>query len=496
MFLYKSFIFSQIDSKSGRSITYGQFDSEVEQFAASLLKVGLLSTDHIIFYSDNDHEYTVAWFAASYLGLPMNSMKPAVGPYEFGIQAHETGGTVLLFGPSKLSVIKRVFTNEQYREKVKQIRLIVQFDSATLDPFIVELVSSSADVEEAKTFADVAKLGDGQKLTRMPHFPVANLKKDPFSIFYTSGTSGKAKGVIHSHSTFLAKLINFTLPEKHDGQKIVIPFPLGHISGSLFLTSALDRGMTVLFTGVLSTDQIVTLIARYRVQQYIFTSNAAPHLACGDFTENPDLSCLKVFRYGGSKTSAHLLEAIRKRYDAEMYEMYGSTEFLGHVSNFRNPSAAKENFKVGSVGDLQPNCQMKVTDLNDPGRNLPPNEEGEICFRGPPCFTEYLKNKEETKAAKDADGWYRTGDVGYYDENGCLYITDRIKELIKYKMYSVFPAFIEEYITQLPEVEAVCVVGVQHTTDGQLPRAYVLLKAGRSLTEETLKLTVKGKVQH
>ncbi|KAH9398957.1 hypothetical protein TYRP_018342 [Tyrophagus putrescentiae] len=447
-----------IDPDSHRYITYGEFHREVEQFAAGLLELGLSSTDLILFFSDNNHEYTVAWFAAAYLGLPMNSVPPALGPYEFSIQAAETAGTVLLFGPSKLSVVQRVFTSEEYQGSVRQIRLIVQFESPAVDPFISGLASSTTTTTTnskvvAKTTPEVAALGAGKTLTTVPHFPVTDLERSTFAIFYTSGTSGKAKGVVHSQRTFLAMLINFRQPTEHEGQRLVLPFPLGHISGSLFLTAALDRRMTVLLTRVLPPEAIMRLIDRHRVQQYTFTANAAPGLASGQYP-GLDLSCLKVFRYGGAKIAAHQLETIRRRYDAHMYEMYGSTEFLGHVSNFHNPAAAGADFKAGNLGDLLPNVQMKIIDLNDSTCNLPANETGEICFRGPPCFVEYLKNEEETKVAKDKEGWYRTGDVGFYNSDGCLFITDRIKEMIKYKLYSVFPAFVEEYITRLSEIES------------------------------------------
>lgn len=119
---------------------------------------------------------------------------------------------------------------------------------------------------------------------------------------------------------------------------------------------------------------------------------------------------------------------------------------------------------------------------------------GEICLRAPNCFIGYLNNAKATAETIDPEGWYRTGDVGYYDHKGCLFITDRIKELIKYKHWSVSPAEIEAFLQTHSDVLGACVIGVEHVTEGAHLRAYVQLRenVGKVVTEKEILKYVQG----
>lgn len=134
---------------------------------------------------------------------------------------------------------------------------------------------------------------------------------------------------------------------------------------------------------------------------------------------------------------------------------------------------------------------MKTIDLLS-GEALPMNEPGEVCFRSPNCFAGYLNNDEATGERIDSDGWYHSGNVGFYDQAGNLYITDRIKELCKYKHWTVAPAEVESFLQTQPAIAGVCVVGVQHRSEGQHLRAYVQLAENKSATEEEIVQYVKG----
>ena len=114
-----------------------------------------------------------------------------------------------------------------------------------------------------------------------------------------------------------------------------------------------------------------------------------------------------MLRYGGTKAASHILEAIKTKYSVQMNELYGATEFLGSTK-IVDPRSMDENFKAGNVGQVLPNVEMKIVDLKS-GSALPPQEIGEICFRGTPCFIGYLNKPEATKSTIDGDGWYHSG---------------------------------------------------------------------------------------
>src|SRR5699024_11141324 len=126
-----------------------------------------------------------------------------------------------------------------------------------------------------------------------------------------------------------------------------------------------------------------------------------------------------------------------------LMDSYGSTEFLGGIGDRGDFFALfGENYKPGNLGSCLANVELKVIDLKS-GIALQADESGEICLRGPCCFAGYLNNQEATERTI-IDGWYHSGDVGYYDQSGNLFITDRIKEMIKYKLYSLIPAEMED----------------------------------------------------
>lgn len=147
-----------------------------------------------------------------------------------------------------------------------------------------------------------------------------------------------------------------------------------------------------------------------------------------------------------------------------------------------------------NVGKPLPSFQLKL--INNLTKNELTNSSseqlGEICIRGTSRFREYYGRPDETKKAIDNDGWFHTGDVGFIDNNGCLHITDRIKEIIKYKGWSVFPAEIELFLMTHDDVIGVVVVGVKHNEYNEVPRAYVTVKSESSITEEQLHQFVNG----
>jgi acyl-CoA synthetase (AMP-forming)/AMP-acid ligase II len=164
------------------------------------------------------------------------------------------------------------------------------------------------------------------------------------------------------------------------------------------------------------------------------------------------------------------------------------TEFCSAVES---PSLEDTEYIPGNVGYVSRITELKIVDINT-GQSLGPNIDGEIWLRGPQMFSGYLNNIEATKEAIDSDGWLHTGDIGHYDQNERLFITDRIKEMIKYRGFPISPVEIEQFLLTHESVAEVAVVGIKHEIENQWPRAYVKLKEGKSATEEELIKYVAG----
>ena len=167
------------------------------------------------------------------------------------------------------------------------------------------------------------------------------------------------------------------------------------------------------------------------------------------------------------------------------------TEFLFVTQNDDND----DEFIPGNTGRLSAGTEMKIIDLNT-GENLGAGMDGEIRLRGTKLFAGYLNNESATKEAFDDEGWYRTGDVGHYDEKGRVFITDRLKEMmtiLSEKIYTnLSPVEVEEFVSTHPAIEEVVVVGVKNTVGYQCPRAYVLLRKGCNASAEDIQRYVSG----
>jgi 4-coumarate--CoA ligase len=176
--------------------------------------------------------------------------------------------------------------------------------------------------------------------------------------------------------------------------------------------------------------------------------------------------------------------------DSKFFQGYGLTETSPLIS-----MSAVGSKNYASVGHPSPDTECKIVDINDSDFNgLGPNESGELWVRGPQVMAGYHKNEKATKETITPDGWLRTGDIAHYDENGELYITDRLKELIKVNAFQVPPAELEEILRDHPAVAEAAVIGIPHPQSGEVPRAYVVKKKNSETTEKEIEKFVEEKV--
>lgn len=272
--------------------------------------------------------------------------------------------------------------------------------------------------------------------------------------------------------------------------RFAIWHPLGHISGTMNFCRALLSGFTVVLLPSGDLEPLMANIEKYRISVFTFSGNQARALATGDWEQRFNLKSLKYIRTGGSNVPENLLLAIKEKFKVPLKQVYGSTEFFQAI-RVRHPLDTWQCFRPGNVGVPGPNVELKIANLVT-GKAMPALAQGEICLRGPACFTGYLNNEAATMSTIDSDGFYHSGDIGFYNEDHCLFITDRIKELIKYKLYSLIPAEIEDFISRHEAVAAVCIVGVSHSIEGSYIRAYVEVAPGKTLTEQQLIDYVSG----
>ncbi|XP_047004556.1 luciferin 4-monooxygenase-like [Schistocerca americana] len=200
----------------------------------------------------------------------------------------------------------------------------------------------------------------------------------------------------------------------------------------------------------------------------------------GKMSPQPNLEPLRAIMFVGSPIDRPTLLELETKFRLRAVQVYGMTEVLMTLSDTRNNPAP-----LGSVGRPQPTVEIKVVDTQT-GEALGPGKEGELCFRGPMVTRGYYNDPAATAAAIDADGWFHTGDVGYYDASGLFYVTDRIKDFIKYKGEHVPSAHLEATLLKHPAVLEAAVVGIPNPETTELPRAYVVVKPGVDVSAEEL----------
>ncbi|KAH7639987.1 hypothetical protein DERF_014071 [Dermatophagoides farinae] len=484
-----------------KKLSYKDWYNQSKHFASSLInEYNLKKEETIVFYSENSLDYAITLIGTIFTGCTFTPARAANGKFELTQQIKDCHGSILIIDCKKqLPILEAALRSEQYRQDIlENLRLIIimnenENDNSNNDSEIIKNLETILKDSECKIDHVKQMINNGGDMAKIPHFPVD--KDDHFVIIYTSGTTGTPKGAIHSNYSMMGSMgqrmqnsaNNDTnqnkMFENFDQKYGLFWYPLCHASGTfIFLLEIINCRTNVLVVNN-QLDRLLQLVSEYRVAALSLSPKHVAHMAQNNYHEQFDLNSLKMIWCGGSKVPLNRIENIQKKYKVFYIDGYGTTEFLAGIQNMEFMFGRK--FKLGSVGRPSPGAEMKIIDL-ETGKSLPAEKQGEILLRGPQRFVGYLRNERATNETIDSDGWYHTGDVGYYDDEGYLYIVDRIKEIIKFREYSVFPAEIEEFILKNPAVDSVCVVGVPHKVDGNHIRAYIQICQGQSLSKKEI----------
>lgn len=311
---------------------------------------------------------------------------------------------------------------------------------------------------------------------------------------YSSGTTGLPKGVMLTHRSIATNLAQTdALYRPKEGERILAVLPFFHIYGlAALLNQPLRCGATVVVLPRFDLEQFCRTIEEQRVQALIVAPPIALALAKHPIVDRFDLSSVEYLLCAAAPLDNELAAACARRLGLpRVLQGYGMTE-LSPVSHVVSPTEADPS--PGSVGRMVPSTELRVTALGGTRADLGPGEPGELLIRGPQVMRGYFGRPSETAATVDADGWLHTGDVGYVDERGYLYIVDRVKELIKYKGYQVAPAELEALLLSHPGIADAAVIGVTDAEGTERPKAFVVRAPGSTLTEEEVAAFVAGQV--
>ena len=448
-----------IDGPTGRTITYAELAGSINAVAAGLHSRGFGKGDVFALFLPNIPEYAVIYHAVALLGGASTTANPLYKADELAFQLNDAGAKFLL----------------------------------TVPPF-AELCLEAARQSPVK---EVFVLGEAEGLTPFSEVPIPGGEvpkvtiepNDVVALPYSSGTTGLPKGVELTHGNLVGNThqADPVMPVD-ENQVLIAVLPFFHCYGQqVIMNSGLAKGATVVTLPKFDLEEFLKTVQDRKGTRLYLVPPIILALAKHPIVDKYDLSSVEMITSGAAPLGRELQQAVEKRLDCRVTQGYGLTE-TGPVTN---TVPLDWDPRSGSVGPLIPNTEAKIVDV-DSGKELGPNERGEICVRGPQIMKGYLNNSEATSHAIDKDGFLHTGDIGYVDDDGYFYIVDRLKELIKYKGFQVPPAELEALLITHPKVSDVAVIGVPDEEAGELPKAFIV--QGEEVTETEIMDFVAEKV--
>ena len=314
-------------------------------------------------------------------------------------------------------------------------------------------------------------------------------ENSPLLLCYTSGSTGAPKGVVLTQRAILWNAVNST--HMHDltsADRVLTTLPMFHVGGmNIQTTPALHAGASVTLHAKFDPAAALEAIERERITLAVLVPAQLSALMALPRWQSADLSSLRMITTGSTIVPEAFVREVSGR-GVPVIQVYGSTETCPVAAYVRAGDALR---KAGSAGAAALHCEMKVVD--EDGAGLSPGRDGEILVRGPNVATGYWNASAET-AQTFADGWYRSGDIGHFDDEGYLYVVARRKDMIISGGENIYPAEVESVLLECPAIEDACVVGRPEERWGETVVAAVVLKPGRRMTEAEAMALFEGRI--
>jgi len=432
-----------------RELTFNELEALTNLCANALVALGVQPGDRATLYSGNCWEWVVSYYGALKVGAVINPINVMLTPGEVAFVANDCGASIVIASHEKALSIAGVKEKSGVRE------LIAFGDEAMPEGML--------SFNEILAASDVA-------------FEVADIDPDSLStIGYTSGTTGHPKGACLSHRNILLNVaMTALMHQRSDRDTVVTALPCPHVYGNVIMSCAIQNGSTLVLHPAFEEATILQSIQDHKATRfegvptmYMFLLN---HPQLVDY----DLSSLCCCTVGGQTMPKPKMEEVEARFGCPLIEVWGMTELGGLGTTF----AANGPIKKGSIGVPIPYVQARIADTEDAGKTLPPGEVGELMIKGGIVMQGYYGNEQATRESIEPDGWLHTGDVASMDEDGCIFIVDRKKDMILTAGFNVYPAEIERVAAGHPDVALVAVGSIPDEAKGELAKAYIVPKTG------------------
>ncbi len=430
------------------SMTYGELKEKIDLWASCLQAKGVRKGDKVGLLSKNSIEFVIAYFAIIKAG-------GVVVPFNFQLAPLEIAYIVKDAGMKFLITKEKLDLEAALKEYACGQVLQIEFD----------------ELNAQKT---------------MEYNPVALNENDNCTIIYTSGTTGYPKGAMLSHRNLVSNARDFTKRVlMFDTDRMLCVLPMYHcFAWTVSVAGPLLNGGCIIVQENYTLGEAVRLIEKYQITQFAGVPTMIQMFEKG--AEANQLKSIRYFVCGGASLPQKLAKDFKNKFGKPVQEGYGLSE--GSPVCTVNPA---DKIKTGSIGPQLPDVLIEIRDEND--KEVAVGVVGELCVQGPNVMLGYLNKPEET-ANTLRGGWLHTGDLAYKDDEGYIFIVDRLKDMIITGGENIYPREIEEAIYHHSAVQEVAVVGVQDKLRGQAVAAYVVLKEGMEVTKKDLRQFLLTKI--
>lgn len=453
-----------------RAWSWTEVNARVDGAANSLVKLGVGRGDKVIVHARNSNEFFETMFAVFKIGAIWVPTNFRIMPDDVAHIAKASGATAMIYGEE--------FAAHADAAKAAGVEVAVSFGKPR---------------PGEHRYGDLVLAGHGAVFAAAPVD-----YNDPCWFFFTSGSTGKPKAAILTHGQMAFVIANHLadlMPGTTETDVSLVVAPLSHGAGIHQLIQV-ARGVATVLTekNGLDPDEVFRLIERHRVTNMFTVPSIVAALTSDPACDRYDHSSLRYVIYAGAPMlRAHQKTALKKLGPC-LVQYFGLGEVTGNITVLPPHLHRAEDgpeARIGTCGFARTGMRISIQD--DDGASLAPFEHGEICVIGPAVFSGYFRN-EEANAAAFRDGWFRTGDVGYLDDHGFLYITGRRSDMFISGGSNIYPLEIEEKIAAHDAVAEVAVVGLPDEKWGEIGVAAVVAKPGAVLDEEALRAFLADKL--
>jgi acyl-CoA synthetase (AMP-forming)/AMP-acid ligase II len=437
-----------------RRYTYAAFTERVSRLAAALTSLGVLPGDRVGMLALNSHRYIEYFFGVWWAGGVINPVNIRWNPKEVAYSLDDCDTRVLLVDATFAPMVPML------RELSASLHTVIYAGDGPLPEGALDYESLLAQADPAP---DAGRGGD-----------------DLAAVMYTGGTTGRPKGVMLSHHNLTSNIRNsLEAVQRRTGSAAVIAAPVFHIGGcALALQNIINHRRSIVIP-MFEELAVLSAIQDERATEIFLVPNMLKRVVEHPRFDEFDVSSLAMMIYGAAPIDSALLQRAMAAFpNAEFYQAYGMTECSPTLTSLPPQAHSPEGVAAGllrSAGQPLPGVEIRIVDAD--GREVPAGTVGEITARGATVMRGYWNRPEESAAAV-RDGWMHTGDGGYLDEEGYLYVVDRLKDMIITGGENVFSGEVENALAQHPDVSASAVIGIPDDEFGERVHAVVVLRPG------------------